>query len=53
MKYQIMLGTMLLLLAVSPLPGEETSRCVRFIYLVSSDREVVPEYVKVIEDAAA
>jgi hexosaminidase len=42
-KYQILLGTMLLLLAASPLRGEETSRCVRFVYLVSSDREVVPE----------
>ena len=30
----------------------KTNRCIRFAYLVSRDREVVPEYVKAIEDAA-
>jgi hypothetical protein len=52
MKYQSLFGAVLLILNVVPVHGEETSRCVRFIYLVSADREVVPEYVEAIEDAA-
>ncbi len=51
-KCQRILGAVLLLLTVSPLCGEEANRCVRFVYLVSSDREKVPAYVEAIEDAA-
>jgi hexosaminidase len=52
MKYQSICGAVLLILTVLPARGEETSRCVRFAYLVSGDRKPVPEYVKAIEDAA-
>ncbi len=54
MKTRKLFAALLLVLLVRVGFGEtnQPSSCVRFIYMVSSDREVKEEYTKAIEDAA-